>query len=59
MPQIKGGEGLRVEENKVVLMSAGGKVPGLVVDSFSSNPTVAMEMCKLMTDTSVWFHCIE
>ena len=57
VPQPKGGgEGVRVEDNKFLLVP-GDQVTGLVVD-YSSNPSVAMEMCKLMiTNTSVQFNC--
>ena len=52
-----GGEGVVMEEG-IVRIAEGAQLKGLVVDLVSSDPSVAMEMCKLSDDTDVWFRCI-
>lgn len=51
-----GGEGMVVEGGKVTL-GQGAKPKGFVVDLVGPDPSIAMEMCKLGTETDVWFHC--
>lgn len=59
MPQREEGvEEVEVDGEKIRLGER-GKVTGLVVDPYSSDPSIAMEMCKLMSETSVWFYCNE
>ena len=52
------GGGVRVEVEKVIL-EQGKSVKGLVQDSRGPDASVAMEMCKLGTETDVLFRCIE
>ena len=59
VPILVGGwEGGRVEGEKVRL-GEGGKPRGLILDSLGPDASVAMEMCKLMTETGVWFRCLQ
>lgn len=48
-------EGVKVEGGEATLED---KSNGFVIDSLGQDPSVAMEMCKMSTETAVQFLCL-
>lgn len=57
MVGVGGEEGVKVEGWGVTLGGFGDRPNGFVIDSVGPDPSVAMEMCKMSTETDVWFLC--
>ena len=58
MMVLGGGEEVKVEGWEVTLGGLGDKPSGFVIDSVGPDPSVAMEMCKMSSETDVWFLCL-
>ena len=52
------GEEVKVEGWEVTLGGLGDKPSGFVIDSVGPDPSIAMEMCKMSSETDVWFLCL-
>lgn len=51
-------EGVKVEGWEVTLWGHEDKPNSFIVDSVGPDPSVAMEMCKMSSETDVWFLCL-